>query len=77
MGHLLTATHTHTLLHFHTQIRAILAPTIESCDPQDLCNINSDNVQAAGGSLSQEPDHRLKNLGVEEGWREVVLYTVS
>lgn len=41
---------------------AILSPTVEPCDPQDLRDVHSDNIQAAGGSLSQEPDHRLKNL---------------
>lgn len=59
--------------HSHTANKgAILAPTVESCDPQDLRDVHSDNIQAAGSSLSQEPDHRLKNLcvgGVEEGQR--------
>lgn len=68
MEHLATAAK-----HSHTGNKgAILAPTVESCDPQDLRDVHSDNIQAAGGSLSQEPDHHLKNLcggGVEEGLR--------
>lgn len=35
----------------HTQTWAILARTIESRDPEDLCDVNGNNVEAAGSSL--------------------------
>ena len=40
-------------------------PTIEACDPEDLCDVHSDDIQAAGSSLGQESDHRLEKL-----WRK-------
>lgn len=39
-----------------------LEPTVKSRDPEDLCDVHSDDVEAAGGSLGQESDHRLQKL---------------
>lgn len=41
------------------------APTIESCDPEDLCDINSNDVQSTGSSLCQESDHHFQKLSRE------------
>lgn len=37
----------------------ILIPTIESCDPEDLRDVNCNDIQAAGSSFSQETDRSL------------------
>ena len=37
-----------------TDTGAALAPTVESCDPEDLRDVDSDDVQAAGSSLGHE-----------------------
>lgn len=47
-------------------------PTIESGDPEDLCEVHSDDVEATGSPLSQESDHHLQKL-LTEGWRLVLL----
>lgn len=44
-----------------------MVPTIKSCDLQDLCDVNCDDIQAAGSSFSQETDHHLKKLCAEKG----------
>ena len=57
--------HTHTHLVALLQRGVVPAPTIKSCDPEDLCDVNGNDIQAAGSSLSQESDHGLQKL-----WRE-------
>lgn len=44
------------------QIRAIGTPTIKSCDPEDLGDVDSDDIQAARGSFGEDSDHHLKEL---------------
>lgn len=51
---------------------ARLEPTIKSGDPEDLCEVHSDDVEATGSPLRQETDHHLQKL-LKEGWRLVLL----
>lgn len=37
-------------------------PTITSRDPEDLCDVHGNDVEAAGSPLGQEPDHHLQEL---------------
>lgn len=46
--------------------QAPLEPTIESRDPEDLCDVHSNDVEATGSPLRQEPDHHLQKLFNEE-----------
>lgn len=52
--------------------RPHLEPTIKAGDPEDLCEVHSDDVEATGSPLSQESDHHLQKL-LTEGWRLVLL----
>lgn len=60
----------------HTKTWARLAPTIETGDPEDLCDVHGNDIQAAGSSLGQESDHRLQKLWVGR-WRHVSLCYLS
>lgn len=59
-------------------VAAMLVPTIDSGDPEDLRDVNSDDIETAGSSFSQESNHRLQKLW-REGVRErgVVRYTTK
>lgn len=41
----------------------IPALTVKSCHPEDLGDVNGNNVEAAGSSFGQESDNHLKKLG--------------
>lgn len=43
-----------------------LTPTINSCDPEDICDVKREDIQSAGSSLSQKPAQHLKELRERE-----------